>query len=127
MCKECFDDLHGDCGRRFAPGQSIDDEFTCGNCDIRSTEVPSGTGMSGNSARLHEEYCGCPRTGVPSVICDNHDETESVGTQWYSCQDDSVDLFLSLKQDEKVPVDVNLCDICSSLTVNSAYVCDVTL
>ena len=83
--------------------------------------------MSGSSVRLHDEYCGCPRTGAPPVIGDNHDEAESVGTQWYSCQDDSVDLFLSLKQDEKVPVDVNLCDICSSLTVNSAYVCDVTL
>ncbi len=61
--------------------------------------------MSANSAGIHEEYCGRQRADNPSVIGDNHDETESVGTQWHSAQDDSDDLFLPLKQNEKVPVD----------------------
>ena len=122
MCQECFDELHGDCKQR------QNDEFACVNCDIRSTDVLRGTGMSGNSASIHEEYCGCQRTDVPSVIADNHDETESVGTQWHSAQDDSDDLFLPLKQNEKVPVDVNMCEICSSLTVNPACVrCDIVI
>ena len=68
--------------------------------------------MSVNSARIHEEYRGCQRAGGSSVIGDNHDETESVGTQWCSAQDVPGDLYLPLKQKEKVPVDVNMCEIC---------------
>ena len=56
MCKECFDELHGDCARRLGideperPSETrvrrpTVGEFICGNCDIRSTEVLVGEGM----------------------------------------------------------------------------------
>ena len=92
MCQECFDDLHGDCKRE------RNDEFACVNCDIRSADVLKGTGMSANSARIHGEYCGRQRTDNPSIIGDNHDETDGVGARWHSARDGSDDLYLPLTQ-----------------------------
>ena len=84
--------------------------------------------MSGSSARLHKEHCGCQRSDAPAVIGGNHDGSESDGTEWFSCLSDSDDLNLPLELDEKVPVDVFFCEICSSLTVNPACVrCDIVI
>jgi hypothetical protein len=76
MCKECFDELHGDCARSKDPERPSETrvrrptigEFICDNCDIRSTEVLVGQGMSGSSARLHKEHCGFLSPDAPEVI-----------------------------------------------------------
>jgi hypothetical protein len=103
--------------------------------------------MSGSPAKLHQELCGCLSTDAPEVIGGSHDK-EGDGTEWFSCMSDSDDLNIPrleldsddpnrpysleigrrLELDEKVPVDVFLCEICSSLTVNPACVrCDIVL
>jgi len=88
MCQESVDELHGVCK------QEHNDEFSCVNCDIRSADVLKGSSMSANSARIHEEYCGCQRTDHSTIIGDNHDDSDSVGTKWHPAQDDSDDLYL---------------------------------